>query len=133
MLPKTNRLQKKKDFDRVFKGGKGYKEDFLALKMARNNLKKSRFGFVVGKNVSKKTTLRNKIKRRLRELVRLKLKKTKKGIDVILIVRPGFRTKDFWEIEETINKIFKRTQILDYDPPTTLQPKPTHPKKEIKT
>jgi len=112
MLPKLNRLKKKKDLKLVFKKGKGFKEDFLVLKVLKNHLKNSRFGFIVSKAVSKKTTLRNKIKRRLRELVRIKLKKIKKGIDGVLIVQPGLEVKDFWEIEAALNRIFKRAQIL---------------------
>ena len=112
MLPKANRLKKKKDFERVFKTGKGFKESFLVFQAAKNNLKNSRFGFVVGKSVSKKTTTRNKIKRRLRELVRIKIKKIKKGIDGVFVAKPGLETKDFWEIEKTMNQLFKRAKIL---------------------
>ena len=111
MLPKVNRLTKKKDFERVFKEGKGFKEDFLILKFIKNDLKISRFGFVVSKNFSKKATLRNKIKRRLRELVKTKLTKIKKGIDGVMIAQPGLGTKDFWEIEEIINKILAKAKI----------------------
>lgn len=39
MLPEVNRLKKEKDFERVFKKGRGYKEDFLYLKIVKNNLK----------------------------------------------------------------------------------------------
>lgn len=112
MLPKQNRLKKKKDFERVFKEGQGFKEDFLFLKVVKNNLKISRLGFVVSKNFSKKATLRNKIKRRLRELVRINLSKIKKGIDGALVAQPGLETKDFWEIEEVINKLFTKAGIL---------------------
>lgn len=112
MLHKVNRLKKKKDFDRVFKEGKGYKEDFLSFQVAKNNLENSRFGFIVAKTVSKKATGRNKLKRRIRELVRIKLKKIKKGVDGVFIARPGLEAKDFWEIEAAINKIFERAKIL---------------------
>ena len=113
MLPKLNRLKKKKDFGRIFKKGRSFKEDFLIFKIVKNNLKSSRFGFIVSKNISKKATIRNKIKRRLRELVKIKIRKIKNGIDGVFIVRPGLETKDFWEIEEAINKIFERAKILN--------------------
>ncbi|MBZ9578256.1 ribonuclease P protein component [Patescibacteria group bacterium] len=112
MLVKINRLKKKKDFELIFKKGKGFKEDFLVLKMIRNNLKQNRFGFIVGGKISKKASLRNKIKRRLRELVRIKLKKIKKGFDVILIAQPGLENKDFWDIEEVISKLFSKAKII---------------------
>ncbi|OIP74780.1 MAG: ribonuclease P protein component [Parcubacteria group bacterium CG2_30_36_18] len=111
MVPKKNRLQKKTEIVRVFKKGKGFKEDFLILKLVKNNLEKSRFSFIISQKVSKKATTRNKIKRRLSEIVRLKLKKIKKGIDVILIACPGLEEKDFWEIEESLDKLFLRANL----------------------
>ncbi len=112
MLAKRNRLKKQKDFERVFKKGRGAKEDFLYLKVVKNELKSSRFGFVVSKKFSKKAVLRNKTKRRLAELIRIKLPKIKKGIDVVIVVMPEFKTRDFWEIEEIINKLFRKAEII---------------------
>jgi len=112
MLPKENRLKKNKDFKKVFKDGKGFKEDFLVLKKAKNNLKISRFGFVVSKTFFKKATLRNKIKRKLRESVRIKLNEIKKGIDGVVIASPGLEAKDFREIKEIVNRLFKKAKII---------------------
>ena len=114
MLSKINRLQKEKDIERVFKKGKGFKEDFLIIKTLKNDSNKIRFGFVVSKKVSKKASIRNKIKRRLSELVRSKLKSkalTNRS-DNLLIAAPGLEIKDFWEIEETMNKLFQKAGII---------------------
>jgi ribonuclease P protein component len=112
MLSLKNRLKKKKEFERVFKRGKGLKEDFLVLKLVKNNLPQSRFGFIVGTKVSKRATLRNKLKRRLRELIRMKMEEIKTGYDIILIAQPGLEDRDFWELEEITNKIFSRAKII---------------------
>ena len=96
MLPKQNRLKLKKDFERIFKQGKGYKQNFLFLKVLENGLKETRFGFIVSKKISKKAVIRNKLKRRLREVIRDKLKeeKIRPGIDVVLTAFPGLEEKD---------------------------------------
>lgn len=112
MLPKENRLKIKKDFEKVFKKGRRFKEDFLVFIVVKNNLKQSRFGFIVSNKVSKKATVRNKIKRRLRKLVKESLLRVKEGIDCVIIASPGFEVKDFWEIEKTINIIFTSAKIL---------------------
>ena len=113
MLPEKNRLKKKKDFERVFKKGKSCKEDFLYLKIIKNHLKNSRFGFIVSNKFSKKAVIRNKIKRKLKRLTEIKLSKIKKGIDGVIIVRPGLEINDFWELEEKINKLFKKAEIIE--------------------
>lgn len=89
MLPKINRLKKKKDFERVFKQGRGLKQDFLSLKFAKNNLEATRFGFVVGQKVSRKAVVRNKVKRRLREIARINLGNIKKGLDIVVVAGKG--------------------------------------------
>lgn len=115
MLPKINRLKKKKDFERVFKEGKGFKEDFIFLKLRPNNLKVSRFSFVVSQKVSKKATLRNKIKRRLKAGVQARLAQIKKGWDGILIANPGIDRKDPQEIRQTIGKLFHEANLFKDD------------------
>ena len=112
MLPAPNRLKKKLEIEAVFKKGRKLKEDFLILIAAQNGLDRPRFGFVVSAKVSKKATLRNKLRRCLRELVRLRLKKIENGLDMILIAAPGLEAKDYWEIEGVINRLFQKAKIL---------------------
>lgn len=113
VLPQLNRLKKNKDINHVLKKGKRLKEGFLILKKIPNQLEQVRFVFIVSQKFSKNATLRNKIKRRLRELVGLRLKKIKKGIDIALIAVPGLENKDFWGVEETINKLFQKAGIIN--------------------
>lgn len=112
MLPAKNRLNKKKDFQKVFKEGKGIKENSLTFKWASNNSKVSRFGFIISRKVSKKAVLRNKIKRKLREKVRAELSRLKKGIDGVIIVHPGAAKEKSQETTESLNKIFFRAKLI---------------------
>ena len=111
MLPLKNRLKKEKDFKLVFKRGKSFREDDLLLRLVENNLKTVRFGFVVGLKVSKKANLRNKLKRRLREIIRKKLPVLKTGFDVILITDKGLINKSFQEMEALTNSLLKKAKI----------------------
>jgi len=111
MLARQNRLTKKKDFERVFKGGRGFSESFLYLKIIKNNLDASRFGFVISKKFSKKAVIRNKTKRRLSEIIKMRLPEIKKGIDVIIVVMPGAEN-EFQKLEDTLNELFKKAKIL---------------------
>jgi ribonuclease P protein component len=115
MLPKKNRLKKKKDFERVFRGGKSFKKGFLVLRLKKNDLKINRFGFVVSKKISKKAVKRNQIKRRLREAVRSKMNLYKKGFDLIFISLPGLEKKNFQNIKDTIVFLLNKSKILKHD------------------
>ena len=107
MLSKANRLRKEKDFEKLFKKGKSFRNGFLILKIVQNNLEESRFGFIVSQKVSKKAALRNKIKRRIRAVARQNIKKIRKGIDVALIALPGLEKKNFLETKEILNALLK--------------------------
>jgi ribonuclease P protein component len=119
MLPKTNRLTKKKDFDLVFKKGKNIKSDFLMFKLLENNLKENRFGFIVSKKISSKATVRNRVKRRLRKAVFEALKtlilhpknKEVKYVDLVIIALSDVKNKEFLEIQEKINNFFGKQYV----------------------
>jgi len=113
MLPAENRLKKRKDFEYVFKRGKGFEEEVLILKIVDNNLENPRFGFVVSQKVSKKAVVRNKIKRRLREIVRKRLPSIKKKVDGVLIARPGIERKTFVELEKIVENLFNEAKLFD--------------------
>jgi len=112
MLFNRNRLRKKKDFEKVLKEGKSFREDSLVLKIKKNKLQEVRFGFIVSQKVSKKAVIRNKVKRRLREAVKEEINKIRKGFDIILISLPSIKGKDFQEIKTTIKKLFNKAKIL---------------------
>ena len=112
MLPEKNRLKKEKDFRQVFKQVKSFSTGFLLFKATKNELGIPRFGFVVGKKISKSAVARNQIKRRLRALVQPMLEKINKGIDVVIIVLPGGKTDSFLEIEKNVRPFFKKIGIL---------------------
>jgi len=113
MLPKKYRLTGKKDFEKVFKTGQGRHAKILGIKFAKNNLEKSRFGFIVSKKVSPKAVVRNKIKRQAREIVQLNLDNIKSGLDVVIICHQGITEKKYQEIEKEILRIAGEIGLLN--------------------
>lgn len=113
MLPGINRLKNKKDFDRVFKQGKGLKLSFLTFRLAKNNLAATRFGFVVGLKVSKKATVRNRIKRKLREAAQTALKKISQHFDIVVLASSGAQDKSLVEIQELFQEFLNKGRLSD--------------------
>jgi len=114
MLKKELRIRKQKEFDNIFKRGAYFSEKFLGLKVVENKLEISRFGFIVSNKISKKAVERNRIKRLLREAVRLKLKqdKIKSGFDAIFIFRGKEVKKSFDEINTVVENLLKRSGLV---------------------
>jgi len=112
MLPKINRIKKKGDFDKIFKKGKSLKEGFLILKIAKNNFDESRFAFVISQKVSKKAVARNRIRRRLAQIIRSNFKNIKGGADIVLIVLPGAEKEDFLMLKKSLNNLLIKAKII---------------------
>ena len=111
MLSKINRLTKDKDFDNVFKSGKSSYDKLIGVKAEQNQTENSRFGILVSAKVSKKAVERNKIKRQIREVIRLQLEQIKSGYDVVIITLPVILGKDYQEIERSVNGCFRRLGV----------------------
>ncbi len=109
MLPKKNRIRKKKEIEKIFKRGRTFKEASLVLKTMRNDLGVNRFGFIVSQKVAKKANIRNKIKRRLREIIRLNLLKS--DSDNLFITLPGMEKNDFAETKRIAEKLLNKANI----------------------
>lgn len=112
MLPSQNRIKKESDFFLIIKKAKAFNSDLLVLKKAKNNLKDSRFGFVVSQKISKKAVVRNKIKRRMREIIRKCLKQIAPGFDFVFFARKSITEKTFQEIEEGIKNILLKAGAI---------------------
>jgi len=112
MLPRLYRLKKKSDFDHLLKKGKLENTQFLAIRFINNSQQNSRFGFLAAKKNFKKATLRNKIRRRLRELVGQKLLSIKPGNDIILIARPGIEDKKPVEVKESLEILLEQARLF---------------------
>lgn len=108
MLPAKNRLKKTAEFDRVYKGGRFFNVKLLSFKFKENGLDISRFGFVISLKVHKKSTKRNLLKRRMREVIRLNLDKIKPGLDIIITAKPGAAVMEYGEIERDIIFMLKK-------------------------
>jgi len=108
MLALKNRIQKKKDIEKIFKKGRTFKESSLILKTIKNDLGFSRFGFIVSQKVSKKANVRNKIKRRLREIIRAH--SLQKETDNLLITLPGMEKNDFQETKRITEKLLSKAE-----------------------
>ncbi len=112
MLPRPNRLVSKKDFDRVWKQGRAFFVPAIGVKIARNGLTVSRFGFVVATTVSKRAIDRNRIKRRWRGLIARELAHIPTGIDVTIMARPPIMQLTRKETEAITLDLLRRARVL---------------------
>ncbi|MBI3269329.1 MAG: ribonuclease P protein component [Planctomycetes bacterium] len=84
--PKSARLLRRREFDRVFKAGGSWKDGDLVVYCLQNDLPQARLGIVIGRKV-KRAVDRNRIKRWIREAFRLHPEAVPPGVDLVVLPR----------------------------------------------
>jgi len=124
MLGRSHRLTRKRDFEILNKEGRFAVGKFVVVKSwkidelkyekrgySENDLK---IGFVVGKKVHKSAVKRNRIKRQMREVVRLLVKKSKlkNGFMLYVSAKPSILEAQYSDIERDMLQVLKKARVL---------------------
>jgi ribonuclease P protein component len=112
MLQRKNRLTAARDFTRIFKKGKVVHAGPLSLRMVANQGEASRVAFVVSTKVSKRAVVRNQLKRRLREVVRLRTKDLVPGWDVVVMTKAQAADMPSDLLRRTMEELLKKARLL---------------------
>ena len=97
------RLKKRRDFLAAAKGRRAPRRAFVLEVRRREDEGPARFGFTVSKRTAKKAVERNRIRRRLKEAVRLAAPgRALSGHDYVLLGRPAALTESFAAIEAAL-------------------------------
>lgn len=104
-------IKKGRDFKKVYSYGRSYSTRNLVLYYHPNKLKKNRFGFSISKKIGK-AVVRNKLRRRLKEIIRLN-SNLKEGYDLIFIARRQVIKLDYKGLERDVLYLLKKAGILE--------------------
>ncbi|MFW6268539.1 MAG: ribonuclease P protein component [Bacillota bacterium] len=105
-------LKKTGEFKKVYRNGKSGATKYLVMYKLKNNLDYNRYGFSISKKIGK-AVIRNKLKRRFREIIReLDKKNIKKSYDLVFIARKPVVNLDFWGLRKDVIKLLQRMEIF---------------------
>ena len=103
-------LTKRAQYLAVYKSGKAWVDELIVMKALPNKLDFSRCGFSVTKDVGK-AVVRNRVRRLLREVVRVV--SIKPGWDIVFIARPSAGAADYREIKRSTEKLLSRARLIN--------------------
>ncbi len=102
-------LTKSDQYALVYNKGKSWRNDLVVMKVMLNGLVSARYGFSVSKRVGKAVT-RNRVKRLLREILRIK--PLEPGWDIVFIARPLAASANYAALEKSISNLLSRAHLL---------------------
>lgn len=100
------------EFRRMYAKGKSGVSSCLVVYCRPNRREHNRLGVTVSAKLGH-AVVRNRIRRRLREIYRLSQPKMKQGFDVILVARSRAVTASYWELERAYLRMCEKLDLLE--------------------
>ena len=105
------RLRDKRRFQQVRRQGRSYKHRLIVLVLLPNKLSHSRFGFTASKRIGN-AVKRNRVRRLMREAVRLQWEDIAPGWDVVCIARQPIADATFQEVQAACQQLLSQAGLL---------------------
>lgn len=109
-MQRRSRISGQKRHSQIHREGSSAANRLLVIRYLANELDHTRFAFVVSKRVGN-AVVRNKVKRRLREVVRTR--PLTAGWDAVFIARRGIERASFGEVSRAAWNLLRRSRIAD--------------------
>ena len=113
-MQRAYRLRRPVDFQRVRAGRRSWGHPLLVLYVAPNDGQPTRVGISVGKRVGN-AVVRNRVKRRVREAVRLRHAALASGHDLVFIARAPAADVDWPTLRAATEDLLRRARVLPRD------------------
>ncbi|MBC8586711.1 ribonuclease P protein component [Paratissierella segnis] len=110
-MDKKYRLRKNIEFKRVYNKGKNYWNGDLTLYVKKNGLRETRLGITITKKIGN-AVVRNKIRRRIKEIYRLNHHRVKNGYDLIFIPKKNVVGLSYKELEKSLIHVLRMSGVL---------------------
>lgn len=98
-------------FDRVYKEGRSRADQYIVMYALKNDIDGNRFGIVCSKKVGN-SIVRHRVRRIIREAIRLHETEFMPGWDIVIIARKPIITKKSTDMENSIGRLGKKFGII---------------------
>jgi ribonuclease P protein component len=106
------RIHENQRFQEVRRRGDCQADRLMVLCQLPNGLPYSRFGFSVSRRIGK-AVVRNRVKRRMREAVRLQMGHISPGWDLVWVARNPIREATYQEIFAASARLLRRASLFE--------------------
>jgi len=106
-FPREARLVRRGEFDAVYRAGKRFSSSHFTVFVRRNELALNRFGFSIKKALGG-AVVRNRIRRRLREIVRCHRQEIPTGWDIVIHPKNSVAKAPFAPLTGDLLRLLKK-------------------------
>ncbi len=106
-------LKKNYEFRRLYYKGKSAAGARLVIYVRPNKLDRNRLGITVGTKIGK-AVIRNRIRRRIREIFRLNESKLACGRDLVVVARSRSITSNYRELEGEFLRLAEKLGLMEH-------------------
>lgn len=115
----TDSLKKNYEFRRLYNKGKSAVTPYLVLYVRRTRRDNNRLGLTVSNKIGK-AVVRNRIRRRLREIYRLREDKLCRGLDMVIVARGRSAEASYHQLEKAFEKACRQLDLMQAESEQTL-------------
>ena len=108
----TKSLKENYEFRRLYAKGKNAASPFIAVYYRRRKGEKNRLGFTVGKKIGI-AVVRNRTRRRLREIYRLHEGELGRGYDIVIVARTRAATATYRQLDDSFVKLMDKLGLFN--------------------
>ena len=105
-------LKLNSDFRRVYSRGKSAVSPCAVVYCRKNRLDHNRTGYTVSKKLGK-AVVRNRVRRRLREIMRLNNTRMRQGYDLVIVARQRAVEVTYQKLESDVLKCCEQLKLLN--------------------
>lgn len=111
-MQKKLRLRNRADFNRVYRHGKSFANyQFVVYWFHKPEIEQFRLGISASKKIGN-AVMRNRMRRMVKEIVRLHAAQIVDHIDMVFIVRKGATTLSYQEMEKSVMHVLKKASLI---------------------
>ena len=112
MLNRINILKKRYQFNYVYKSGEHFSGEHMVLYVVSSKTKNIKVGLAVTKKVGH-AVVRNKIRRRLREIIKKQVPNLKQNNNIIVVARDNISSASFEKLSNEFLKLIKKADLIN--------------------
>ena len=109
-FPRASRLVRRVEYDAVYREGRRRSSREFAVFLRPNGLESTRFGWSIKKALGS-AVKRNRMRRRIREIIRLHRQEIASGWDIVIHPRSTVATANFAALSEELVKLLPRASV----------------------